>query len=402
MNFAIVGGGLAGVNAASELRRRGYDGDITLIGAEPHPPYDRPPLSKGLLLGKETPESTTVYSEEWFAEHDVDLRTGAPVTGLDTRARTLVTGGETVRYDELLIATGSQPRHLAMADESGADVVYLRTLEDSARVARHLTGSVVIVGAGWIGLEVAAAVREAGGRVTVVEMLPWPLHNVLGDEVAPMFAALHRAHGVDLRLGASVAAISHEGGRTSVRLGDGDVLHPDMVLVGIGAAADDALAAQAGVPTDRGVLADARLATAVPHVFAAGDVAVHDHPVYGRLRVEHWDTAIKQGRHAARSMMGGVEPYAEHPYFFSDQYDVGMEYVGHVAAADAEAVVVRGDPDAFRMTALWIAGGVVAAGMHANDWDATALIRPLLGRPATDAVRDPGVPLADLVTAGDA
>jgi 3-phenylpropionate/trans-cinnamate dioxygenase ferredoxin reductase component len=393
MNIVIVGASLAGANAAEELRKEGYTGEVTLVGAEPHPPYERPPLSKGLLLGTDEPDSPLVHPAEWYAEHDVELLTGSTVSELDLDTGHVVLGERRLPYDRLLLATGAQPRRLPLADRSGADVTYLRTLDDSLALKDRLGEHLLIIGAGWIGLEVAAAARAAGGTVTVVETAPLPLATVLGPELAPLFADLHREHGVDLRLDTTVAAIEHHDGRTSVRLSDGDELSPGLILVGIGAEPDDHLAASAGLATDRGVLVDATLRASDPHVYAAGDVANHDHPLHGRLRVEHWDTAIHQGRHAARSMLGHDEPYTREPYFFTDQYDLGMEYVGHVGPDGYDEVVIRGDVSARVVTALWVRGDRVVAGMHVNDWDAIDPIRAAVGREASDALRDPTVAL---------
>ena len=394
MNIVVVGAGLTGAKAVEELREQGYDGDITLVGAEHHTPYERPPLSKGLLLGTDAPDKPFVHEAHWYADNGVELLLGEPATGIDREARAVSVGDREVRYDELLIATGAQPRRLPMLDDSGLPVSYLRTLEDSLALKEKLGGTVLVVGAGWIGLEVASAARQAGGDVTVVEMAELPLERVLGRELGASFAELHREHGVDLRLGTSVDSV--EG--ATVRLGDGHTVSPDLVVVGVGVGPDDRLAADAGLATDNGVLVDGRLRTEDPHVFAAGDVANHDHPQLGRLRVEHWDNAIRQGKHAARAMLGDEAPYDRLPYFFTDQYDLGMEYVGHVGPDGYDEVVVRGDLGGSRVfTALWLKDDRVVAGMHANDWDAIDPLRGIVGSPATDKVRDPSVPLADLV-----
>ncbi|MGH3348624.1 MAG: NAD(P)/FAD-dependent oxidoreductase [Nocardioides sp.] len=395
MNIVIVGAGLAGAKAVEELREQGYDGDVTLIGAEHHTPYERPPLSKGLLLGTEEPDKPFVHEARWYADHGVELLTGDPVTGIDLDRGTVAVGDRQVGYDRLLLATGAQPRQLPMADESELPVSYLRTLEDSLALKERLSGRLLVIGAGWIGLEVASAVRNAGGEVTVVEQADLPLASVLGREIGTSFAELHREHGVDLRLGTSVDSI--DGG--TVRLGDGHEVSPDLVVVGIGAGPDDGLAASAGLTTDNGVLVDARLRAEDPHVYAAGDVANHDHPALGRIRVEHWDNAIHQGQHAARVMLGDGASYDRQPYFFTDQYDLGMEYVGHVGRNGYDEVVVRGDLSGSRVfSALWLKGGRVVAGMHANDWDAIDPLRAVVGTEATDRTRDSSVPLADLAT----
>jgi len=396
MNIVVIGAGLAGANAVEELRTQGYPGDITLIGAEPHPPYERPPLSKGLLLGTAEPDSVFVHDTAWYADHQVDLLTGTTVTDIDLDTGHVALGDRQLSYDRLLLATGAQPRRLPLADGSGADVFYLRTLDDALALNARLTEHLLIVGAGWIGLEVAAAARTAGGTVTVVEPAALPLAHVLGDELGLLFADLHREHGVDLRLRTSVAAIDHTRGRTTVRLSDGSELTPDLILVGIGAEPDDRLAAAAGLATDHGVLVDAWLRASDPHVYAAGDVASQDHPLLGRVRVEHWDTAIHQGRHAARSMLGDDEPYTRQPYFFTDQYDLGMEYVGHVGPNGYDELVIRGDFASRVTTAFWIKDDRVVAGMHTNDWDAIDPIRSWIGREADDDLRNPACAVADL------
>ncbi len=396
MNVVIIGAGLAGASAAAELRDQGHTGEIVLVGAEPHPPYERPPLSKGLLLGSADRDSVFVHPEQWYADQQVELLTGSEVTDLDLDTCHVELGKRRLPYDRLLLATGAQPRHLALADESGADVVYLRTLDDAAALSPRLGERLLIIGAGWIGLEVAAAARTAGGAVTVVEAAARPLAAVLGPELAPVITDLHREHGVDLRLNSSVAAVEHRGGRTTVRLTDGHELVPDLIVVGIGAEPDDRLAGRAGLATDRGVLVDASLRASDPHVYAAGDVANHDHPDLGRIRVEHWDSAIHQGRHAARSMLGHDEPYRRQPYFFTDQYDLGMEYVGHLGPGGYDEVVIRGDVADRVLTALWIRDGRVVAGAHLNDWDTIDFLRKWVGKEATDALRQPAIRLSEI------
>jgi 3-phenylpropionate/trans-cinnamate dioxygenase ferredoxin reductase component len=371
MNIVVVGGGLAAARAVQELRDQGYTEDITLVAAEPHLPYERPPLSKGFLLGKDELESVFVHDRQWYDDQQVDLRLGTAVTEVDRDRHHVHVGEEQVAYDRLLLATGASPRRLRLIDDAGVDPVYLRTIDDSTALKERLSGQVLIVGAGWIGLEVASAARQAGADVTVVESAPQPLLGVLGPELGAVFADLHREHGVDLRLETSVAA--GDGGE--LVLSDGQRVRPDVVVVGIGAAPNEGLAAAAGLATDNGVLVDARLRTDDPHVYAAGDVAHHDHPDLGRIRVEHWDNAIQQGRHAARAMLGADEAYRRAPYFFTDQYDLGMEYVGHVGPAGYDDVVIRGDLAARVVTAFWVKDGRVVAGMHLNDWDAIDEVR---------------------------
>jgi 3-phenylpropionate/trans-cinnamate dioxygenase ferredoxin reductase component len=404
MDIVIIGGGIAAANAARQLRDSGHEGGILVLAAERHLPYERPPLSKGILLGDATPESTHVLEQHWYDEHDVDLRTGTAVTSIDLDRRQVHAGAESAPYDRLLIATGATPRRLVDLDDSDLPVAYLRTVDDSVALKEAFLGQLLIVGAGWIGLEVAAAARLAGMDVTVVDPAEQPLLAVLGPDLGARFAELHRGHGVDLRLSTSVDTVE---GRT-VRLSDGHELSPDLVLVGIGAVPDDRLAREAGLAVDNGILVDPTLRTSDPYVFAVGDVANHQHPVLGRrIRVEHWDTAQHQGRAAALAMLGDDEPYTRMPYFFTDQYDMGMEYVGSVGPGGADEVVVRGDDLVAGLTALWAQDGTVVAGMQSNDWDATDTIRALVGRPVPVGFADPAVPLGDLVdregaAAGDA
>ncbi len=362
MSIVIVGAGLAGGTAATELREQGHTGPVVLIGAEQHAPYERPPLSKGYLLGNDPIDDAFVHPLEWYAEHDVDLRLGVEATALDTGAHVVHTSAGDVGYDGLLLATGAEPRRLPLAEESGVPTAYLRTIEDSDRLKAAFAkgGRIAVVGAGWIGLEAAAAAREAGCDVTVFETADLPLLRVLGPTVAKAFADLHRSHGVDLRLGTSVSAA--------------DLAGADLVIAGIGVSPRVALAEAAGLAVDNGVLVDAGLRTSVPDVFAVGDIANHDHPVLGRrIRVEHWDTAINQAKVAAHNLAGADEAYDVMPYFFTDQYDLGMEYVGNAGADDE--VVVHGDLEGLNFRAFWLRDGRVVAAMHANDWDATDDLR---------------------------
>jgi 3-phenylpropionate/trans-cinnamate dioxygenase ferredoxin reductase component len=400
MSIAIVGAGLAAVSAVEELRAQGYDGDVAVFGSEDRPPYHRPPLSKAVLLGEKEPESAFVHDEEWYAEHKVELHLGEEVRDLDLDGATLRTASGQHRFDRLLVATGSAPRRLPAADDSGAPVAYLRTMEESRLLRAALVAGqrLVIVGAGWIGLEVAAAAITAGCSVTVVETLPLPLFRVLGERVATVFADLHRAHGVDLRLGASVDAIASTGNGVRLTLGDGESVAGDLLVVGIGVQPNVAVAQRAGLVVENGIVTDPTLRTLDPRVWAAGDVANHLHPVLGRrIRVEHWDTAIEQGKVAARNLLGAGEEYRRLPYFFTDQYDLGMEYVGSVGPDGFDDVVLRGSPADGTFAAFWLRGGVVLAGMHVNDWDAIDPIRALVGGPADPGrLADTGIALAEL------
>lgn len=390
MNIVLVGAGLASANAIAGLRDRGHDGEITLIGAETHLPYERPPLSKGVLLDDSPVEDAFVHERAWYDDNGVRLVLGQPATALNLAHRRVRVGDESFDYDKLLLATGAHSRHLAQFDDADIEVAYLRTMDESLALHDHLKGQLLIIGAGWIGLEVAAAARQQGVEVVIVERAELPLLPILGPELAQMFATLHRERGVDLRLGAGVDEIVGD----EVRISDGSTLRPDLVLVAIGAVPDDGLAAAAGLAVDNGIQVDARLQTSDPNVFAAGDVANHDHPLLGRLRVEHWQNAIDQGNHAAGSMLGQTEPYLAQPYFYTDQYDLGMEYLGHARADDE--LILRGDLPGRKVTAFCVRDDVVVAGMHTNVWEDMGHIRRLVGhRPAT-RLRDPAVPLADL------
>ena len=398
--IVVVGGGLAAGTAVVELRDRGFDGEITVLAEEQHPPYERPPLSKSVLLGEKDASTTVVKEEGWYADHGVDLRTGTWADRIDLEAREIWTGREPIGYDRLLLATGARPRRLPVADDSGASVGYLRTVEDSAALrARFGEGfRLGVVGGGWIGLEAAAAARTSGAQVTVLESLDLPLVRVLGPEVAGVFAELHRAHGIDLRTDVTISDIHRTGDEVHVALADGTTVAVDHLLVGVGVQPNTEVAEAAGLVVDNGVRADRYLRTSHEDVFAAGDVANVDHPVLGYpVRVEHWDTAIQHGKVAAANMMGEKVDADALPYFFTDQYDFGMEYVGHAPPGGYDRVVLRGDVEGRVFTAWWLAGSRIVAGMQANDWDAIDDVRRLVGTQVdADRLADDGVPLASL------
>ncbi len=398
--FVVVGAGLAAAKAVEELRAAGFAGPLVMFGDEHHLPYERPPLSKGFLLGDAELETVFVHDPDWYDENEVDLRLGTAVTAIDPGAHMVRTGAGEQPYDRLLLATGSTPRRLPFADASGAPVAYLRTIEDSQRLKGAFVegSSVLVIGGGWIGLETAAAARTAGAGVTVLESLDLPLLRVLGPEVAKVFADLHREHGVDLRTGVQVSGMDRDGERAVVHLEGGESLTADLVVVGVGVTPNVALAERAGLATDDGVLVDEHLATSDPDVFAIGDIAQAMHPVLGRrIRVEHWDTAAEQGKAVAHSMLGHATSYDRLPYFFTDQYDLGMEYVGSVGPDGYDEVVLRGDTAGRVFTAFWLKDGQVLAGMQVNDWDATEHIRGLVGRAVpADRLRDEDVTLEQL------
>ncbi|MEV7778396.1 FAD-dependent oxidoreductase [Kitasatospora sp. NPDC088351] len=402
--YVIVGASLGGAKAAQALREAGYGGGIVLIGDEHERPYERPPLSKGYLLGKTPREKIYVHPPQWYAEHDITLRLGTAVASIDPAAHTVtLTDNGEIGYDKLLLTTGSVPRRLPVPGADLDGVLYLRRVEDSDRIRAVLRpgARVAVIGAGWIGLETAATARAAGAEVTVLEAAELPLLRVLGREVAQVFADLHRDHGVELRFGAGVQELTGAGGAvTGVRLADGATVAADAVIVGIGITPDTALAEAAGLEIDNGVRTDERLRTSDPDIYAAGDVANAFHPLFGRhIRVEHWANALNQPQTAARAMLGQDEVYDRVPYFFSDQYDAGLEYVGYVEPGGYDRVVFRGDPATREFIAFWVAEGRVLAGMNVNVWDVTDPIRELVrsGR-AVDlkALADPAVPLTDL------
>src|SRR5262245_11748941 len=401
--FVIVGAGMAGGKAAETLREEGFDGRIVLIGAEPERPYERPPLSKDYLRGEA--DRSAVWLQEdpgWYEQHNVELRTSTPVASLDVAGRAVVLdGGERVDYDALLLATGAEPKRLPIPGADLPGVHLLRTVEDSdsLRAVLDSGGRLVVVGAGWIGCEVAASARQRGLEVTVVEPLSLPLERVLGPELGAFYRDVHVDQGVEFRLADSVAAIEGAGRAERVRTNDGATLDCDAVVIGVGVAPRTALA-EGVLAVDNGILVDAGLRTSADGVFAAGDVANQDHPLFGRLRVEHWANALEQGPAAARAMLGQDVRYDRVPYFFSDQYDVGMEYAG-VSRPDDE-VVYRGDPESGEFIAFWLREGHVVAGMNVNVWDVNEHIQALVGVEATveaERLRDPDVALDGLVSA---
>ncbi|HEV7171988.1 NAD(P)/FAD-dependent oxidoreductase [Pedococcus sp.] len=400
--FVVVGGGLAGAKSVEALRELGFEGRVVLLGGEAHLPYERPPLSKDYLKTGENLQDAFVHDEQWYADHDIEVRTGTVVASVDRSGKAVVTeAGERVGYDRLLLATGSSPRRLTLPGADLDGVLTLRTIEDSQAIRAALQPGrrVVLVGGGWIGLEVAAAAREAGAEVTVLESLDLPLVRVLGPKVAQVFAELHRERGVDLRTGVTVEAIEGDGSPTGVRLGDGEVVPADTVIVGIGAAPVVTLAEQAGLEVDNGILADEAGRTSDPDIFAVGDVANVHHPFLGRrIRVEHWANALNQPSWVAPAMLDQDGPEPELPYFFTDQYDLGMEYTG--MADPEDEVVVRGDLETREFIAFWTRDGRVTAGMNVNVWDVTEPIKALIrSRAQVDLQRlaDPDVALGTLV-----
>ncbi|WP_225836819.1 FAD-dependent oxidoreductase [Streptomyces sp. NK08204] len=412
--FVIVGGGLAGAKAAETLRAEGFTGRVILICDERDHPYERPPLSKGYLLGKEERDSVFVHEPSWYAQHDIELHLGQTVDAIDRTARTVRFGddGTLVHYDKLLLATGAEPRRLDIPGTGLAGVHHLRRLAHADRLRNTLAalgrdnGRLVIAGAGWIGLEVAAAARTYGAEVTVLEPLPTPLHNVLGPELGEVFADLHREHGVVFHFGARLTEIVGQDGMVlAVRTDDGEEHPAHEVLAAIGAAPRTNLAEAAGLEiADRayggGVAVDERLRTSDPDIYAAGDVAAFPLPLFGtRVRVEHWANALNGGPVAARAMLGKDIRYDRVPYFFTDQYDLGMEYSGWAPPGSYDQVVARGDVGRREFIAFWLSKGRVLAGMNVNVWDVTEHIQKLIRSGALvdpQALADPHVPLDSL------
>jgi len=403
--MVIVGASLAGARAAETLREEGYGGPLRLVGAEDEIPYERPPLSKDYLMGKHGRDKIYVRPREWYREHEVDLRLGTTVIAIDAAARQVVLGGgDRLGYDKLLLATGSSPRRLPVRGADLDGVHYLRTVADSDRIraAIEAASRVAVIGAGWIGLETTAAARTAGADVTVLEAAELPLLRVLGSEVAEVFARLHAEHSVDLRFSVQVAEITGANGKADgVRLADGTRVDADVVLVGIGITPNTELATAAGLTVDNGIITDARLRTSDPDIFAAGDVANALHPLLGKhIRVEHWANARHQPVAAAKAMLGQDVVYDRVPYFYTDQYDLGMEYAGYVEPGEYADVVFRGDVPAREFIAFWLAGdGRVLAGMNVNVWDVNESIAALVRQGAkvsAGALADPSVPLESL------
>ncbi|TAM67075.1 FAD-dependent oxidoreductase [Mycobacterium sp.] len=403
--FVIIGGGLAAAKAVEALRDNKFDGHITVFAEEEHLPYERPPLSKEYLAGKKSLTDFTVQNSDWYRDNNIDLRLKTRVTTLDAAGHTVgLLDGTTVPYDKLLLATGSASRRPPIPGSDSSGVHYLRTYEDAAALDAVLTegASLAVVGAGWIGLEVAASARQRGVEVTAVEAAKQPLMAALGETVGEVFATLHREHGVDLRLETQVEEITRtDGSATGVRTRDGATITADAVLVAVGAKPNIELAEQAGLSLgDGGVLVDASLRTSDPDIYAVGDIAAAEHPLFGtRIRTEHWANALKQPAVAVAGMLGTPGEYAELPYFFTDQYDLGMEYVGH--APSFERVVFRGDVAGREFVAFWLDGdNRVLAGMNVNIWDVLDDVKALINsRVSVDAdkLADPQSPLGELL-----
>ena len=402
-SLVIVGASLAGAKAAEGARAGGFDGRVVLVGDEPTPPYERPPLSKAVLRGEAAPETTRVHDADFYETNDVELFTGHTAEALDLAGHEVrLGGGESIPFTSVVLATGAAPRRLDLSGATLDGVHYLRTVDDSNRLGEAIraAGRVAVIGAGWIGSEVAASARQLGADVVLIDPLPVPLQRVLGDEIGAVFAQLHADHGVQLRMETGVQELR---GRTAVEqvvLSNGDVEAADLVVIGVGVAPRVDLAVAAGLDVDNGVVVDEQLRSSAPEVYAAGDVASAWHPFFQRhLRVEHWANALNQGITAGANAAGGSDVYDRLPYFFSDQYDLGMEYVGYADPDDV--VVVRGSTADREFIAFWQRDGLVTAAMNVNVWDVVDDLKAIItgGRPIDAAnLSDPGVSLASLVS----
>jgi 3-phenylpropionate/trans-cinnamate dioxygenase ferredoxin reductase component len=400
--FVIVGAGMAGAKAAEELREQGFDGRVVLVGEEPEQPYERPPLTKDYLRGESPREKTHVHPHGFYAEHAIELLTARRVSAIDlgTSKLTLADDGE-LAYDRLLLSTGAEPRRLNIPGAELQGVYYLRSLADCDVLRERLRGSgrVAVVGAGWIGSEFAASARQLGLEVAWIDPLRLPNERIFGEEIGTFYRDVHGAHGVELLLGEGVEAFEGERSVARVRTSSGRAVECDFAVVAVGVAPRTELAERAGLTIDNGIAVSEALQTSAPQVFAAGDVANAWHPFLGRsIRVEHWANALNQAPAAARAMLGEAVSYERIPYFFSDQYDVGMEYSGYATSWDE--VVFRGSSDAGEFVAFWLGEGRVLAGMNVNVWDVNQHVQALIrSRQAVDvdALADVDTPLDSLV-----
>ena len=400
--FAIVGASLTGAKAAQELRDQGFDGRIVLIGDERELPYERPPLTKDYLRGEQPREKTRVHEEKFYEEHDIELLTGVTVTAIHPAERRVhLDADQPIGYDRLLIATGAEPRRIDIPGAGLDGVHYLRTLADCDALRGRLDagGRVVVIGAGWIGAEFAASARQRGLDVTVIEPATVPLERVLGHELGAFYRDVHETHGVEMRMQTGVEAFEGSGSVAAVRTSDGQSIACDFVVVGVGVIPRAQLAETAGAKIENGIVVNQQLRTTLPDVFAAGDVANAWHPFYRRnIRVEHWANALNQGPAAARAMLDQDVSYDRIPYFFSDQYEVGMEYSGY--ATEWDEVIYRGAVSDGEFIAFWLKDQRVIAGMNVNVWDVNEDVQALIRSRReikTAALCDKDTPLSELV-----
>lgn len=403
--MVIIGGGLAAATAAETLRREGWQGPVTVVAGEDETPYQRPPLSKGFLAGKEGVDALRPLPESWYPEHQVAVLRGVRATALDTTAHTVsLDNGETLPYAKLLLATGAAPRRIPFPGVDLAGVHTFRTKADAVELRDQLSDggkNVVMVGSGWIGMEIAATATELGNQVALLGLEEVPLSVAIGAELGTVFTGRHREAGVRFELPASAAEIQGSGGNvTSVLTTTGVTLPADIVIVAVGVAPNTELAAAAGITVNNGIEVDSSLLTSAPDVFAAGDVANALHPFTGtHLRSEHWANAIAGGKVAALSMLGQDAVLDDIPYFYTDQFDLGMEYSGFGTLTGDAELVVRGSLETREFIAFWVRGGQVVAGMNVNTWDVQEAIKGLISsRRTVDTARlaDPQTPLEDI------
>jgi 3-phenylpropionate/trans-cinnamate dioxygenase ferredoxin reductase component len=400
--FVIVGASLTGAKAAEELRERGFDGKVILIGSEPERPYERPPLTKDYLRGESEREKAYVHPTDFYEQHEIELLTGATVTEIDSgNSRLTFDDGRELAYDRLLLSTGAEPRRLSVPGAELEGVYYLRTLADCDALRERLDagGHVAVVGAGWIGSEFAASARQRGLEVTLIDPLALPNERIFGPEIGGFYRDVHARHGAELVLGDGVESLEGDRAVERVRTISGREIDCDFAVIGIGVTPRVELAAAAGAKIENGIVVNHQLRTTLPDVFAAGDVANAWHPLFKHnIRVEHWANALNQGPAAARAMLGEPVSYDRIPYFFSDQYDVGMEYSGY--ATSWNQVVFRGDPDSGEFIAFWLQDSRVVGGMNVNVWDVNEHVQALIRsrRPLEiETLCDPDVPLQSLV-----
>ena len=399
--FVIVGASLAGAKAAETLRERGFDGRVVLVGFERERPYERPPLTKDYLRGESEREQAYVHPADFYAEQEIELLGGATVTAIDLdESRVSFAGGADLGYDKLLLTTGAEPRRISLPGSELEGIYYLRTIGDCDALRERLDagGHVAVVGAGWIGSEFAASARQRGLEVTVIDPLELPNERIFGREIGSFYRDVHAQHGVQLLLGDGVEGFGGDEVVRSVRTSSGTEVQCDFTVIGIGVSPRVTLAQDAGLEVDNGIVVDERLESSAAGIYAAGDAAAAWHPFFEqRIRVEHWANALNQGPAAAASMLGDTAAYERIPYFFSDQYDVGMEYSGYATSWDE--VVFRGDRDGGEFVAFWLSDGRVVAGMNVNVWDVNEHVQALIrSRREVDVAEltDPDTPLESL------
>jgi 3-phenylpropionate/trans-cinnamate dioxygenase ferredoxin reductase component len=397
----IIGGGVAAAKAAEGLRAAGGTGSAVVMTAEPELPYERPPLSKDFLRGESGREKTRTHDEAWYREHEVDVLLATRASTVDPATRTVTTEvGDQLRYGGLLLATGAQPIRLGLPGEDLEGVYYLRTVDDAERLRAAISRAetMVMIGGGFIGAEVAASTTQMDTRVTLLELAETLWTRAVGPQMGRFFEEFLRDRGVHVRTRTSAERLEGDGSVEAVVLPDGSRLHADVVVIGVGVRPDVGLAERAGLPVDDGVLVDRHL-RATDRIWAAGDVANAAHPLFGRIRIEHWAEALNQGLIAGRNLAGAGDRYDRIPYFYSDQFDLSLSYLGHVREWDE--LVLRGDRNVKepKFVAWYLRQGTPRAALIVNDWDAEDAVREVIRRDEPvdrDRLADPAVPLAGL------